>query len=107
MTELKDLKKEADILNAEGCILGLYTTPNNKFYLGSLLKDGSGTVFYAVKPNRLKDYLQSQLTIVDLYNLSDSFLVRHKFRKEVKTYLKEDFSDSLKYGTAYYKDISD
>tara|TARA_R110002111_G_C5922390_1_gene366020 strand:- start:40 stop:183 length:144 start_codon:yes stop_codon:yes gene_type:complete len=32
-------------------------------------------------------------------------LIKHKFRKEVKTYLKEDFLDSLQCGTDFYKDI--
>lgn len=107
MIELKELQKKSDILNSEGSILGLFTDSKNNLYLGSFLKDGSGIIYYSVKSNILKDYLQSKLTLSELYNMSQSFLVKHKFREKVKTYLKEDFIDLLQYGANFYKDLSD
>ena len=99
------LKKELDILNSEGTILGLYSDSKDNLFLGSLLKDGSGTVFYSVDLDLLRSFSQSKIILSDLYAMSKSFLIKHKFRREVKTYLKEDFSDSLQCGTKFYKDI--
>ena len=88
MIEPKELQKISDILNSEGSILGLYTDSRNKLYLGSFLQDGSGVIYYSVNLDTLKDYLQSKLTLAELYIKSQSFLIKHKFRKEEKTYLK-------------------
>jgi len=101
----RNLKKELDILNSEGTILGLYSDPKNNLFLGSFLKDGTGTVFYSVDLDLLKSFSQSEMILSDLYIKSKSFLIKHKFRKEVKTYLKEDFLDSLQCGADFYKDI--
>ena len=54
---------------------------------------------------QIKDYLKSKLTLIELFANSQSFLIKHKFRNEIKTYLKEDFSDMLQCGSDYYKDI--
>ena len=105
MIELKKLIKISDVLNSEGAILSLFKDPNDNFYFGSFLKDGSGTIYYSLNSSQLKDYLQSKITLGELYIQSQSFLVKHKFRKDVKTYLKEDFIDSLQCGADYYKDF--
>ncbi|WP_323027545.1 hypothetical protein [Gelidibacter japonicus] len=105
MIDPRNLKKELDILNSEGTILGLYNDPKNNLFLGAFLKDGTGTVYFSVDIDSLKNYLQSKINLFDLYKTSDSFLIKHKFKKEVKTYLKEDFLDSLQCGTDFYKDI--
>jgi hypothetical protein len=49
--------------------------------------------------------LKSKLTLIELFANSQSFLIKHKFRKEIKTYLKEDFLDMLQCGKDLYKDI--
>ena len=51
------------------------------------------------------DYLKSKLTLVELFANSKSFLIKHKFRNEIKTYLKEDFLDMIQCGKDLYKDI--
>lgn len=107
MIDTRNLKKISDILNSEGTILGLYIDTRTNLYLGSFLKDGSGTIFYTVDLTQLKAYLQSKMPLADLYKRSSSFLVQHKFRKETKTYLKQDFLESLQCGNDYYKDISE
>ena len=83
----------------------MYKDKKDSLYLGSFLKDGSGTIFYSVTPTYLKDYLQSKITLAGLYKFSKSFLIKHKYRAEQKTYLKEDFINSLQCGADYYKDI--
>jgi len=105
MINSRQLIKQSDILNSEGTILGLYTDSKNSLYLGSFLQDGSGVIYYSVNLDILKDYLQSKLTLTELYIKSPSFLVKHKFRKEEKTYLKEDFLNSLQCGANFYKDL--
>ena len=105
MIDIDKLKKELDILNSEGTILGLYSDSKDNLFLESFLKDGSGTIFYSVDKNSLQRYSQSKIILSDLYAKSKSFLIRHKFRREVKTYLKEDFSDLLQCGNKFYRDI--
>lgn len=105
MIDPRILKPVLDILNSEGCILGLKTDPNGKLYLSSFLKDGSGNVYYSTSEKQLKDFAKSKVTIKEMYNASRDFLVKHKFRNVVKTYLKEDFQENLQCGVDYYKDI--
>jgi hypothetical protein len=105
MTDPRNLKKISDILNSEGCILGLFHDPKNNLYFGSLVKDGTGTIFYSVNKTQIKDYLNSKLTLTKLYKDSKSFLIKHKFKNEIKTYLKDDFLDRIQCGNDLYEDI--
>ena len=105
MTDPRNLKKISDILNSEGCVLGLFQDPKKNLYLESLLNDGSVRIYYSLDSNQLKDYLKSKITLNELYIQSKSFLVKYQYKKEVKTYLKEDFIDFLQCGADYYKDI--
>ncbi|HBH49004.1 MAG TPA: hypothetical protein DDX98_10205 [Bacteroidales bacterium] len=105
MINLNSLTKIGDVLNSEGAILALYEDQEKKFYLGSFLNDGSGTVYYAVDLYYFKSYLKSEITLKQLYLKSSSFLVKFKFRKTEKTYLKEDFTDLLQCGKDFYKNI--
>jgi hypothetical protein len=98
-------KKEIDILNSEGSILGFYCDKKYNPHFGPFLKDGIGTIFYSVSEIQIKDYLKSKLTLKELFANSKSFLIKHKFRKEVKTYLKEDFLEIIQHGNDFYKDI--
>ena len=88
----------SDVLNSEGAILSLFKDEKHNFYFGFFLKDGTGTIYYSINSSQLKDYLQSKITLGELYIQSQSFLVKHKFKKE-------DFVDSLRCGAEYYKDI--
>lgn len=105
MIDPRNLKPVLDILNSEGCILGLKTDPKGNLYLSSFLKDGSGSVFYSTNLQELKAFLESNLTIKDMYLKSPDFLVKHKLRYDVKTFLKEDFQNDLQCGSDLYKDI--
>ncbi len=107
MTDPRNLRRVFDILNGEGCILGLKKDLSGNLYLSSYLKDGSGNVFYSVSEQQLKDFAQSKITIQEMYLTSNEFMVQVRFRNEVKTYLKEEFQDNLFYGSDYYKDISE
>jgi hypothetical protein len=69
MTNPRNLKKEIDILNSEGCILGFYYDEKYNPHFGSFLKDGTGTIFYSVSEIQIKDYLKSKLTLKELFCL--------------------------------------
>lgn len=105
MTDPRNLKNICDILNSEGCILGLMQDPKNMLYLSSYLKDGSGNVYYSTTEEQLKSFIESKVTIREIYVESKDFLVKHKFRKQIKTYFKEDFLELLQCGTEYYNEI--
>jgi hypothetical protein len=105
MIEHRSLKPVLDILNYEGCILGLKTDPIGNLYLSSFLKDGSENVFYSTNAKELKAFIESNMTIKDIYLKSPDFLVKFKFRNDVKTFLKEDFQNDLQCGSDLYKDI--
>ena len=105
MIDVQNLKKIIDVLNAEGTILALHEDPDNNLYLSSFLKDGSGTIYYSITEKQLKHYLHSKLTLNELYQQSPSFLVKYIFQKEVKTFLKQDFLNSLQCGNDYYKNL--
>lgn len=105
MIDPKLLKPIVDILNSEGFILRLKTDPKGNLYLSSFLKDGSGNVFYSTNLKELKAFIKSELTIKEMYLRSPDFLIKHKFRNDVKTFLKEDFQNDLECGSDLYKDI--
>lgn len=105
MTDPRNLKTVCDIINSEGCILGLKIDLKSNLYLSSYLKDGSGNVYYSTTEEQLKSFIESKVTIREIYLDSKDFLVKHKYRTEVKTYLKEDFTDNLQCGEDYYFEI--
>jgi len=105
MIDPRNLKSILDILNSEGTILGLKNDLKGNLYLSSYLKDGSGNVYYSTTEKELKAFVESQMTIKEIYLNSTDFLVKHKFRSEVKTFLKEDFENNLQCGSDLYKDI--
>ena len=94
-----------DILNSEGRILGLNKDPKGNLYLSSSLNNGLGEIFYVTTPSQLKVFIESKLTINEIYNNSKDFLVKFKIRKEIKTYLKEDFIGHLACGADYYNNL--
>lgn len=94
-----------EILNSEGRILGLNKDSKGNLYLSSSLNNGLGEIFYATTPSQLKAFIESKITINEIYSKSKDFLVKFKFRKEVKTYLKEDFIGFLVCGADYYKNL--
>lgn len=100
-----NLKRTIDILNSEGCILGLNTDNNGNLYLSSYLKDGSGYVFYSTTESQLKQFLQSKTTIEQIYSASADFSIKYKSRSEVVTSLKEDYQSKLMLGLKYYHDL--
>ena len=105
ITDIKNLKKIGDLLNSEGSILGLYQK-EEQLYLSSYLSDGSGTVFYSTDGATLKRYLNSDLSLKELYVDSKDFLVLQNFRNENKTFIKEDLTDKIKFGAEMYEDLS-
>lgn len=106
ITDIRALKKIDEILNSEGTILGLHSL-NKKLYLSSFLKDGSGTVYYATTKDNLIQYLNGNITLKELYNSSDDFMVVRISGKEMASHLKKDFADVLQCGDQYFSELQD
>lgn len=95
--DIEKLKKIDDIISCEGSILSVYKY-NNQLYLASQLSDGTGAVYYSADPESLICYLNSKITLSDLYNLSNDIFVTIKYQKDSKLFLSDDFSKLIQYG---------
>ena len=104
INDLKKIRKVADILNCEGTILGLNHS-GGKLYLSSHLKKGGGTLYYSTTKQALRQYLNSEITLKELYLKSDDLLVMRELRTEVTSHLKEDFAGEISCGENYYKEF--
>jgi len=100
------MKKVLEIINAEGAILALFEK-QGEYSLGSFLEDGSGTIYYGTTIEMLRRYIKSEVTLNDIFELSEDFIVELKGRKQRGLFIKEDFKDRLQCGSSYYKDLSD
>ncbi len=65
--------------------------------MASHLTDGTGVVFYSTNSQTLLSYINSKITLSNLYELSNDVFVTRKFQKD-KLYLSDDFSKLVKYG---------
>ena len=106
ITDIKRLKKIADILNSEGTILGLYSF-NDELYLASYLTNKTGMVYYSTTKEKLLQYLQNKIILKQLYLECDDFIVSREFRNDTVTFFKQDFVDLLQCGDKYYNELSD
>ena len=102
---VRKLIKQEDIINSEGTILGLYNL-NSSLYLGSLLKDGSGMIYYSTNNDLLRKYLNSEIRLDQLYGESEDLIVTRMYRNETVSFLKQDLTDLIECGDQYYKEIS-
>ena len=104
--EHRYLKKEYDILNSEGTILGLYSC-NTRLYLSSHLTDGSGTLYYSTNSDLLKKYLRSEILLKELFIKSDKFSFKPRQGRKVREIAKEDYIDLIQCGESYYAELSE
>lgn len=106
MININELKKKGELLNSEGPILTIYHNKKD-YYLGSHVSDGTGTIYYHVGIDNLKKYLQSNITLKELYLLSENVLVVNKFRNIETIHTKEDFVDRVQCGESYFNKFGD
>ena len=106
ITDIKKLKKIDDILNSEGSILGLYQF-NNQLYLGSYMSDKTGVVYYLTTKEILNQYLNSEMSLRQVYIYSEDFIVSSNFRNDSVEYLKQDLADKIQFSNNYYNELSD
>ena len=66
--------------------------------MASHLTDGTGVVFYSTNAHSLLSYVNSKITLSNLYQLSNDVFVTRKFQKDSKLYLSDDFSKLIQYG---------
>ncbi len=102
------VKKQFEIINLEGTVLALYSDANDpeKLYLSSFLK-GPGEVYYATSRNLLKRFLDSEITINELFQLSESEFVRVTARNNSQSFLKSSFNAEIFVGDKYYRYFPD
>ena len=103
ITNVKAVKKQADILNGEGTILGLFNTGPN-LSLGSYLKDGSGTVYYSTTRELLKKFLTSEISLKQLYLASHDVLVTKDSNGDMTSHPKQDLEDLIFCGDKLYSE---
>ena len=97
IANIRNLKKLDDILNSEGTILGLYKY-NDKHYLGSYLKNKSGTVYYSVNEPMLTRYFNNELRLQEVFLACEDIVVPPNFRKGPVDLVKEQLAKLLTCG---------
>ena len=71
------LRKKMDLINSEGCIVGLYTI-NTDLWLCCLTKIRGTKILFSVSKNDLLDYSIGNINLYGLYNnsfSSDAFII--------------------------------
>ena len=106
MTSINNLKNCGDLLSSEGSILSLFLH-NENYYLASYVSDGSGTIYYSVKLEHLKQYIKSEIMLKELYLMSEDVLIVNKFRGVETIHTKEDFVDRVQCGESYFNKFGD
>lgn len=101
-----NLKKQLDLINSEGTILGLYHSIDNEIFVSSLMNDSDETIYFKVDDHEIRMYVNGYITLQELYNFSNNFFIVTKSGKVKKTYLFEQYECSLKFGNLCYDEIS-
>jgi hypothetical protein len=107
MVEIDKLKKVGDgILNSEGMILGLFADKYKNLFLRSILKDGSGFVYYSTNEYILKKYLTSEITLDQVFIEIEDDLITIQYRNSKTDLLKKmDLISLIECGEDKYCDI--
>lgn len=70
-------QRVCDLINSEGCIVGLYTL-NNDLWVSCLIRDFGSKILFSVSKDDLIDYAIGNVNLFGLYNNSysnDAFLI--------------------------------
>lgn len=95
-------KKNLSILNSEGEILGLYTDNKNNYYFGSRLMNQEGIIFYPVTEKLIKDFVNSNILLRDVFMQSNTEEVKILSKKTVKSVPKKDYVKLIDCGDILY-----
>ena len=107
MTDPRNLKKKDVLLQSEGPLLSVYENPVGELYFSAYLSKSGGYVFFPVTDVQFRGYLNSELTIKDIYNSIDSLLIKRQFRKEVETFIKDGLEAEINFRNDLLKDLTD
>ena len=107
MIEIDKLTKVgSDILNSEGMILGLFSDKYKNLFLRSILKDGSGFVFYSSNTEILKKFFASEITLNQVYIQSeDDWITIHYRNRKTDLIKKTNLVGMIQCGEEKYCDI--
>lgn len=103
--DIHKLKKINDIITCEGSILSVYNY-GDAFFLASFLIDGTGTVFYSTNHNSVMSYLNSEITLSQLFQLSKDVFVTRIYQKETTLFLSNDFHELIQFGKLFINQIN-
>jgi hypothetical protein len=105
MIKINQLLKVGDILNSEGTILGLYKNKTGELFLSSYLKDGSGEIYYSSNDKTVLKYLNSEITLKQVYLESEDFIVSRQYKKETVLFVKQDLLELIQFGDKLFSEI--
>jgi hypothetical protein len=103
--EIEKLKKIDDIISCEGSVLSVYNY-GNYFFLASFLIDGTGTVFYSTNHDMVLSYLNSSITLSQLYQASDDIFVSRVYQRDTTLFLSNDFQELIQFGKLFLNEIN-
>ena len=103
--EIEKLKKIDDIISCEGSVLSVYNY-GNSFFLASFLTDGTGAIFYSTNHDMVLSYLNSDLTLSQLYQASNVVFVTRVYQRDTKLFLSNDFQELIQFGKLFINQIN-
>ena len=69
------------------------------------MENNVGYVYYSVSELDLKKYIDGEITLSKVYDLSQDFIVKFKSRGRIKSYFKEDLINLIVLGDKFYNQI--
>ena len=106
IVELNTIRKEMDILNSEGTILGLYLSKDQELILQASIRGDTKLIYFTTDRAALEDYAANKITLHELYMRSEDLLVRTVHGKEEKIAFKVNFDGQLQCGNFLYQDLA-
>ena len=103
--EIEKLKKIDDIISCEGSVLSVYNY-GNSFFLASFLTDGTGTVFYSTNHDMVLSYLNSNITLSQLYQASNDVFITRVYQRDTTLFLSNDFQELIQFGKLFINQIN-
>ena len=76
------------------------------FFLASFLIDGTGTVFYSTNHDMVLSYLNSSITLCQLYQASDDIFVTRVYQRDTTLFLSNDFQELIQFGKLFLNEIN-
>jgi hypothetical protein len=103
--ELNDLKRKIDLINSEGPLLSLFFDSKKNLILEGKSSETKESIFFKANIQDIKMYINSFISLNDLFNSRTCFVLKEKNENKVKSYLSKEYSCSLLFGNLFYDEI--